>query len=233
MKHNANIFVLGLLLSIFYGCASLSSFQDAKTLKKGKAQAYAAVTKYAETFDGGINILNKDTIETLEFWVFDLGGRFGITNNIDLGLKYTIPGGLVGDIKYMFTDHESKLGVSTGGKIGYMNISTSASNSDEKSEYTVLDFGVPLYFSYYPINWLSLTVNPTALYRSRYGDNTNLRSGIVAGGTGNIKLGKTKGVMVEAGYFKDMRTKNSYMLLSALIFSPINFDYFLGDLIGF
>jgi hypothetical protein len=190
--------LLGGSVVLMSNCASLSSFQDAKTLEKGKASVLVAVTKYTEKTsdanqDAGLLGLDK-------FWALDGALRLGVMDHLDAGLKYTLPGGIVVDGKYNFLGADKAFAISSGFKVGYMQLETSGSDSSKASKYTTLDFTVPVYASSYFTDWLCLTLTPDFTFRSQFGTDVESRNFMLAGANANFKLGKNKGVLVEGGY---------------------------------
>lgn len=211
---------LGALSSlIFVGCASLSSFQDARTVEKGGGRMVLGATHYKA--DSTKFVDPHDAI-----YVFDIGARLGVGEKVDLGLRYTIPGAVTADVKYMFTDRQSGLGFSAGFRAAYMNFDleatdTAGNTTAKATSPTIIDVTLPLYVSYYPLQWLSLTVSPDATYRTVI--KAYMTAGPIFGVNGNLKLGENGGLLFEGGWHKAMETGGpSFVTYSAAVFFPFS-----------
>jgi hypothetical protein len=210
----------------FAGCSSLSSFQDARTLEQKKGRMFIAATSHKAKVD------STSGFEDGSFYVIDVGARLGVLQKMDIGLKYTIPGGMVGDLKYMFTSRESKVAFSSGLAVGYTKFEFEASDSTGKntvkaSTPTTIDATIPFYLSFYPWNWLCFTVAPHATYRTVIG--AWLTAGPIVGVNGDLKIGNSGGILVEGGWHKALETGGPHFFnYSAAIFFP--FSIGLDDL---
>jgi hypothetical protein len=219
----ARIGAMLLITGCFTGCASFSSFQDARTVDKGTARMLVAATSHTAVVD------SATAFEDPSFYVIDVGARVGLTKKFDIGLKYTLPGSMVGDAKYMFTSRESKVGFSTGFSAGYTKVEVEFSDSSGNSTATAsspttIDATIPLYFSVYPLNWLSFTVEPHATYRWVIGG--WLTAGPIVGANGDLKIGNRGGLLLEGGWHKALEKGGPYFFnYSAAIFFPFSLGF--------
>ena len=205
------------------GCATLSSFQEARTVEKGKGRLHIAATDYSALVRESSGFEDPKGA-----FVFDIGARVGIIDKLDIGLNYSIPASATGDVKYMFTSRESKFAFSSGLKAGYMNyeleFSDSSGTTAKARTPTIIDVGIPLYATVYPLNWLSLTASPHATYRTVIG--AWMTAGPILGVNGNLKIGKNGGVLVEGGFHKAMESGGPYFInYSAAVFFPISLGF--------
>ena len=185
-------------------------------MEKGKGRMYVGFTQYSAD-----SSKFKDPHGTIP--VFDIGVRLGVLEKMDLGLRYTIPGAMTGDVKYMFTDRKSKLGFSTGLKAAYMNIELEFTSGDTVTSKAktpkIIDVIVPLNVSYYPVEWLAFTVSPDAAYRTVIG--AYMTAGPILGVNGNLKLGKNWGILAEGGWHKAMESGGpTFVTYSGMLFFP-------------
>jgi hypothetical protein len=89
------------------GCASFTGFSTGRTVGKGKVELEGSLS-LIETPD----LIVNDTIEiipTLRIPLFEVGGRYGITEKLDVGLKVNTSANFALDAKYQFVGHR-KLG---------------------------------------------------------------------------------------------------------------------------
>jgi hypothetical protein len=98
-------------VTIICGCASISTFQSARTLKQGETQKGVGVTLgnpwISESWgERGVQELRVDkspVLPWLEFWL-----RKGLSQNLDWGIKTWGPFfGAIADLKYQFLSDES------------------------------------------------------------------------------------------------------------------------------
>lgn len=188
---------IGVLLAaaLLAGCASMSTMQTARTTPKDAVVGLLGAGVVNSEFALG----ELDTI-TINAPFLEVGGRYGINEKLDVGLKLTIIGTAVGDVKYQFLgNQESKLAGSVGFGLGYLSIES----GDSKSK--MFDIMTPLYFSYHPAEWLSLYASPRYVFRinSYTTDDTTTGSSSSHwyGATGGIRLGNRAGFMAEYSYF--------------------------------
>jgi len=204
------------------GCASLTSFQDARTIEKGTGRAHVAFNMYTETNEKDEGDLDKIDDEG---FMLQLGGRFGLTDKIDMGITYIVPGSVLLDGKYQFTAPTSVLGVSSGLKLGYLSYSYGSENNMDT--VMALDVIVPVYASYYPVSWIAVTLNPDVVSRIRLkGPKTDPY--ILIGGNASLKLGKNIGVVAEAGYHVQPGEDRVFTTYGGSFYTPLDLSNFLG-----
>lgn len=216
------VIVIAGVLGAFIGCASLTSFQDARTIEKGTGRANVAFNMYNETYDKDDDAFDK--IDDDGF-MLQLGGRFGLTDKIDMGITYIVPGSVVLDGKYQFTAPTSVLGVSSGLKLGYL--SYSYGSGDNMDTVRALDVIVPVYASYYPVSWIALTLNPDVVGRFRFkGPETD--PFVLVGGNASLKLGKNIGIVAEVGYHIEPGEGRTFTTYGGSFYTPMDLSGFLG-----
>lgn len=136
-------------------CVSMSTMQTARTTDPGDF-VYGSGVGFVST-----EMEFSDTTITVGMPMVETYARVGITEKLDAGFRYTIPGSIVLDGKYMvYGDQESTLAVSAGAGIGYMSM--------ELNDYQnrMLDFIIPAYATVYPTSWLALYASPKYILRS-------------------------------------------------------------------
>lgn len=198
-RHFVNASILSatavLLLS---GCASMSTMQTARTTEKGEF-GYDVGGGYIKT---DIALGTADTI-SFKAPFLEIGGRYGVTDKLDLGAKLTLIGTATADAKYQFLgDGESMLAGSAGFGLGYLSISSGSGVNTSDSK--IFDIMVPAYFSVHPTDWFSVYASPRYVFRinsysssNESGTDNSSWYGVTAG----IRLGKRVGFLAEYSYF--------------------------------
>lgn len=185
-----------LAAALLTGCASMSTMQTARTTPKGEVVGLLGAGVVNSEFALG----ELDTI-SINAPFLEVGGRYGINEKLDLGIKLTIIGTAVADVKYQFLgSQESKLAGSVGFGLGYLSIESGGSTSK------MFDIMTPLYFSYHPAEWFSIYASPRYVFRiNSYATEDNAETGSGSshwyGTTGGIRLGNRVGFMAEYSYF--------------------------------
>ena len=100
--------------------------------------------------------------------------------DVDMGFKYTIPGTMALDAKYLLWE-SGPMAVAIGAGFGYGSFdlgssssssdddgddTTDDSSSDDKTEYKITDIFVPVYMSYDMSDWSAVYAAPRFLSRS-------------------------------------------------------------------
>jgi|688.fasta_scaffold43126_2 hypothetical protein len=151
---------IGFLLSIFFlnSCISVISPQTADTLAPGEMSAYVALTTpvmyYAnksdssDTSDGGSDSEDEDSDssggETMDALWFDVGTRYGLSDNLDFGVEKT---GMIThfDFKRRLFGSGKGASMAIGAGLGSNNLSGFLNSS--KSSFFIRTSDIPLYFS--------------------------------------------------------------------------------------
>jgi hypothetical protein len=130
------LYFLCLIFSLsLTNCAQLSSFQTGRTLGQGNGEAGAALSAsgISDAFDVDANAT---------FFVAEAFGRYGISENFDIGLKLST--GLTGvvDFKYQFIgDKTAPFAMSVGPGFGFQGAI---------AETSLIQLHLPLHMSYHP-----------------------------------------------------------------------------------
>lgn len=178
---------------MFLGCASNSNFQSAKSLSKGVLDVYAGLSNIDYTDDSIV-----DGIDLPSGFFFELGADIGVTDKIDIGIKYTFPtaGFLSGKFTFLGSGKEKGFFSAIGLRGGYTAFPSSDSTSNNR-----IEFAVPLYLSVFPVEMFGISVIPT--YSGRFFNDIDSYYTNLAGGNINISLGKRFHVVAEFSYFRN------------------------------
>lgn len=197
------VLTLALLMT---NCVSMSSLQSARTLKVDEWSAAVGVGTQSLSFnkkstDATTNEVTE-ALEELSALMMDTAFRYAPIDNLDFGLKLTLPGGTTFDAKYMLMGAGDHLAVSVG--LGYGSFNMTSESGTTETEYTVSDIIIPVYLSYDVNPSLGLHLTPRFQIRSTSYTTTGSSEET---SSSNI-IGMTFGAnyqwfMAEYGYFMD------------------------------
>jgi hypothetical protein len=204
------------------GCASLSSYQEARVLQKGEARIGIGGSYYNDDLK---RTVFNDTGTGTTYPVINVSGRLGVWNNLEIGVLYAIPGAIDADLKYQLLgrDSASDWQLSTGLKGGYANLEVDDSSGNSKVEVPVVDLTVPVYLGWTPTPWMGLTVTPQFTYR--ISDNeTFYPHGPIAGANVDMRLGKEFSLVGEFGYHRHLTKDYSLINYGAVFQFPVHLE---------
>ena len=208
--------LLAVSLALFSGCASNTSFLNARPVEKGKINMYAGLSNINFTD------YNPDPVlgEVPEGFFFELGAEAGLTERLSVGFKYTFPtaGSIDGKFTYLGKGRETGFFGALGLHGGY----TAFPSADDSVSNDRVEFCVPLYFSYFPLKWLGFTLTPA--YSGRFFTQIEEIYSNLVGANFNIKLGNRFGVVLEASFYRNFTYEWNE------IQGGIAFNYTLEDL---
>ncbi|HEX3019855.1 MAG TPA: hypothetical protein VHP36_06120 [Chitinispirillaceae bacterium] len=209
-KKASGVFLTGALL-LTVGCASVSNFQTGKPLGKGNVQAYFSVS-HIDTKNDTVPL-----IETVpEFTFFELGATMGLTDRLDLGLKYTFPTAGFIDSKYCLVGSGKQKGVflSPGLRAGY----TAFPKQEGEEENDRVEFSVPIYLTFGFSEVFSLSLIPT--YSGRFFTSGSYYTNLL-GGNVNFKIGKRFGVIADVAVYQNFKWEWQEIQAGGAMFFPL------------
>jgi hypothetical protein len=189
-------FALSFFALITSGCANLSTLQTARVEKPHEFKLTAGVG-----YEGVSS--NQSGLP-----YFDGMGRFGLANQVDMGVKFTLLGTLGLDFKYQFVDM-SRFAMAIGVGAGIFNFTTGA----------IYNLTAPLYISYDLSDTLSLYASPRFTLgfggiSFTLGNNTvngNGTSLYIGSGLG-ARIGRKAGVLVEVSFMGGLNNNLPFLI---------------------
>jgi len=187
--------VLWLLVLIFTGCASMSTMQTARVTEKGK---------FDYLVDGGFShyVTPQSPTDFLNSFRFaELGVRYGVSDHLDAGLKINSGFTMLLDLKYqLLGDKNSILAGSVGLGGSYMSFKFEDART---RQYHAL---LPFYFSYHPVDWISLYCSPKYIFEISNNYDFKTNEGDIGfshwyGASGGIRIGKRIAFLAEYSLF--------------------------------
>jgi hypothetical protein len=191
-------------------CASISNLSSARPTGKDGSRLTVAVSKITT---------KSDTIPIIEqipdFVFFELMGTTGITDRLDLSLKYTFPtaGFLEGKYCVVISGPETGFFFSPALRVGYTSFP-----SDSTSDNNRVETSLPLYLSYYPTKIFGMTIAPVYAARFFLGES---RVTQLAGGMASFAIGNRTGLLIEGDYLYNFAWKWHEIQVGAALFVPV------------
>ncbi len=155
---NKIIAILALCAALFStsACVSLTGFNTGRALPQGGGEISGNAT-LVETVDYNVD----DTvtiIPTLYLPVLEIGGRYGIIDRLDVGLRISTSINIMLDAKYQFLGtQDSPFAMAIGAGIGFTPLLVVG--------ITVFNFQFPLSMSYHPSEKIHLYFTPRFIHQ--------------------------------------------------------------------
>lgn len=165
---------LGSLLLLISSCASISGFQTGRTVGAETGEIMFSVNGTRTPNFDDLSKENVDTVNANDFSIFapniEIGGRYGISDKVDFGIRANTNLNIYADVKYQFVgDQESPVAVATGFGLGMFGFVTGTGG--------LYNFQIPLYASFHPTPGLDLYVAPR--YVGQWGTAFGKSSGLI------------------------------------------------------
>ena len=183
-KHLTKTIVLTTALSVLGACSSATNLTGAKTQKEGEYELLLGAS-----YSGNLVRNSETSTSTLGI---DFAGRYGMTNEDEVGLSYRNSGQTVLDYKRSLID-DSDMALAVGAGIGYLSVTVLEAST------TYMDFFVPIYYDYKLDDETTLLASAKYLMSRASGEGFSTTSnnlGLAAG----ARFGKNSGFHAEFGY---------------------------------
>ena len=142
------------ILILWTSCASVTGFQDGRTLGKEKIELSSSLNfsrspKLANTDDG-----DWDDLENI-FWPnVEVGGRYGVLEDLDINFRFNTSANISAGVKYqLYGGKDSPIAFSLGGEVGSIGF------------LALWNPQLPAYFSYHPSEKIALYLSPRYIYQ--------------------------------------------------------------------
>lgn len=211
-----SLFFMLVLTALATGCVNMSTLQTARTVPDDEIEVVTGGGYYLSPIlsDSSSSDQNNDTIELIGLPYIEVGGRIGMAEYLDLGLKVTIPGTIALDVKYQLVD-VGGFAMAVGLGLGYLHYETT--NNDIKTSNEIIDLMVPIYVSYHLNESFAIYGAPKYVMRLNITGDSDAAQLLGAGG--GVRMGKEVGIYLEATYMVDLaNTDFTMMQVSAATF---------------
>lgn len=200
-------FALLLLAVVMSGCTSLSSLQTARVMPEGKSRFFVGGGLVRSSILNSGGNTNSDGLPFVE-----AGGRFGFIDKWDVGLKYTLPGMLSGDVKLNLYEDDA-WAFALGFGVGYMAIENNSADPNAPGfKQEVLDVIVPAYASYDASPGLGFYLSPRYIHREASSIMQLLGAAL------GMRFGNTAGAFIEVAAAADLKSDFDQLQLNLGVF---------------
>jgi hypothetical protein len=150
------LLVLAGLALFFSNCASLTGFQDGRTVGQNNGELSASINfSQSPNFDDWGDSSDSTNIPTLLFPSLEFGGRYGVAEKVDLTLRINTNLNLGLGAKFQVVgDRESAFALALGAELGTFGLITGLWNVQ-----------VPLYLSVHPKENFAWYLTPRYIYQ--------------------------------------------------------------------
>jgi hypothetical protein len=203
------IFISILLLSgiavFLTNCASLTGFQDGRTVGQNNVELSASVNfSQSPDFNDWEEEIENDSTNIPNFFFpnFEFGGRYGITDKVDISLRLNTNLNLgVGAKVQVLGDQESTAALSLGAEVGTFGLLSGLWNVQ-----------VPVYFSLHPRENLAWYLSPRYIYQ--FSSFAGAENGLnYLGGNTGLLFGNRHKFGFDIGYYNVGADGNSLGLI--------------------
>lgn len=189
---------LGSILIFLNSCASISGFQTGRTVGAETGEIMFSVNGTRTPDFDDLSNADSDSLDVSDFSIFapniEIGGRYGVSEKIDFGIRANTNLNIYADVKYQFVgDQESPVAVATGFGLGMFGFVVGTGG--------LFNFQIPLYASFHPTESLDLYVAPR--YVGQWGTAFGESSGLInyfGANVGFLTGNRTK-FGVDIGYY--------------------------------
>ena len=195
--------VLLAVVFVFSSCITMSTMQTARVTEKGKFAT-----------DIGLGLMNAGvSYPGIYIPEIEVGARYGVTDKMDVGAKISTIKAITADAKYQFLGDKKSVFAGSAG-LGFEYIYSMSTN--------FYDLVLPVYFSYHPLDWLSIYGSPKYFLKyANYYDSKNYTNHNTIshwyGTTGGIRLGRRIAFIAEYSYFRTNVESEPYSQITAVI----------------
>jgi hypothetical protein len=188
LKSYTTLFALCLLAVLLQNCASLTGMQDGRSCGKGNGEIFASLNvaqspDFAQFDD---NIGDSIKSENLFAPIIEAGGRYGVTEKVDIIGRMNIYGNVsLGAKAQIWGDRTTKTALGVGAEFGTLII------------FPLFYYAaLPVHFSVHPKENFTWYVSPRVMYQSFQA----LEGGLYAGGNTGVLIGARNQFGIDFGY---------------------------------
>lgn len=182
---------LSILLLGLTGCASLTGYQDGRSLGEGNGEASVSLNfSQSPAFTDIEDSVDVTYIPRLAFPNLELGGRYGVSDRLDVLLKLNTNLNVGLGAKYQVAgDRMSRFAMALGAEVGTFGLVVGLWNLQ-----------LPAYLSYHPSDNISLYASPRYIYQ--FTTIGGLEGWNYLGGNAGVLIGKKHKFGIDLGYYK-------------------------------
>jgi hypothetical protein len=191
MKQNARLLIIFISVISFTGCATLTGYQDGKTLPEGMTELNVSLNVgQSQPFDvDEDNVL--DEFNRFFFPNIEVSARRSVANRLDAMVRLSTSFNIGAGLKYQISgDHQSRFAMSLGAEIQNFGLLTVG----------LWNVQIPLYTSIHPRENLAFYFTPRYIYQfSVYGGREGWN---YLGGNAGLMTGRKHKLAIDFGYYR-------------------------------
>ncbi len=173
------------------GCASLTGYQDGRSVGEGNGEASVSLNfSQSPAFIDIEDSIEVTSIPRLAFPNLELGGRYGVSDKLDVLLKLNTNLNVGLGAKYQVVgDRMSPFAMALGAEVGTFGLVVGLWN-----------FQLPAYFSVHPNDRIAIYATPRYIYQ--FTTIGGVEGWNYIGGNAGILFGKKHKFGIDLGYYK-------------------------------
>jgi len=148
--------IIFLLIIIATGCASLTGYQDGKSVGEGNGEIAVSLNlSQSPSFNELEDSTGIVDIPSFSFPNIEVGGRYGVTEKLDILVRVNTNFNFNAGVKYQLVgDRNSAFAIGVGAELGTFGLFSSLWNAQ-----------IPVYASYHPTEKFSIYLAPRYIYQ--------------------------------------------------------------------
>ncbi|MBL0099895.1 MAG: hypothetical protein IPP49_07475 [Saprospiraceae bacterium] len=179
------------ILILFSGCASLTGYQDGKSIGKDNGEIMVSLNlSQSPSFNDIEDSTGITDIPRFAFPNIEIGGRYGATDKLDITLRLNTNLNIGVGAKYQIVgDRLSDFAMGVGAEIGTFGLITGLWNAQ-----------IPLYLSFHPSERMAIYATPRYIYQFTTVGNTSGWNYL--GGNIGLLFGSKHKFGIDAGFYQ-------------------------------
>lgn len=204
---NKILLVQGLALMsaalLLTGCAQFSGFQTARTVDQGGGEIHLAAGGLGTQINFDVDtFINENITATVPF--LEVGGRWGLGEKVDMGLRLSTTLNMTLDARYQFVgDKSSVFAMAIGGGIGYQG---------GIGPFNLFQTQVPLYMSVHPADNVGIYLTPR--FAAQFATSSGGGSVNWGGFSTGVELGRNIRFGADLSYFRIINNQEIFQALN-------------------
>lgn len=187
-----SLLLTGVFISlIFSGCASLTGYQDGRSVGEGNGEAMVSLNfSQSPSFGDLEDSTGIDYIPRFAFPNIEIGGRYGATEKLDVTLRMNTNLNISAGAKYQLVgDRMSGFALGLGAELGTFGLITALWNVQ-----------IPAYMSFHPNDRFAFYASPRYIYQ--FSTIGGVEGWNYIGGNIGVLFGSKHKFGIDAGFYK-------------------------------
>ena len=189
-KNGSHLLML-LVLILFSGCASLTGYQDGKSVGDGNGEIAVSLNlSQSPSFTDLEDSSGVVDIPSFTFPNIEVGGRYGVTEKLDVLIRLNTNFNFNAGVKYQLVgDRTSDFALGIGAELGTFGLLSGLWNAQ-----------IPIYASYHPTEKFAIYLAPRYIYQ--FTSFAGLEGWSYVGGNFGLLFGNKNKFGIDVGIYK-------------------------------